>query len=259
MEVNEQLWDDVATKPIDPLNLNEILRMKEKEEIEPFSTQIMHRRLRLRLMGHKMHVIITALAEGKGTTPYGLQVQNVYTNLRDGSNSVLVVVKNTTRKAVVLNKGIAFAKVVAANEIPTLHFKPSMMESLDKMQGIKRPRISISEWRKKLIQKLDLSGLEAWLSELGKPAKELLMESHNIFTLEEYELGCTSTTEHAISLTDLDPYKERFCKIPPPMLDEVWNTLKDMLDSGCNKAQPISMVQCGSIGKKERWEHMFLY
>ena len=146
-EVNEQLWDNVATKPIDLLNLNEILRMKEKEEIEPFSTWIIHRRLRLRLMGHKMHVMTTALVEGEGTTPYGLQVQNVYTDLRDGSNSVLVVSK-TTRKAVVLNKGIAFAKVVATNEIPTSHFKAGMMEALDKMQGIKRPRISVSKWRK---------------------------------------------------------------------------------------------------------------
>ena len=91
--------------------------------------------------------------------------------------------------------------------------------------------MSVSKWWKKLIQKLDLSGLHAWPSELAKAAKELLMENHNIFALEENELGCTSTIEHAINLTDLDPYKERFCKIPPPMLDEVWNTLKDMLDS----------------------------
>ena len=140
--------------------------------------------------------------------------------MRDGSSSVSVVIKNATRKGVILNKGIAFAKVVATNEIPTSHFKPSMMEALDEMQGIQRPRISISKWRKKLIQKLDLSGLKAWLSELAKAAKELLMECHNIFALEENELGCTSTIEHAISLTELDLYKERFCKVPPPMLDE---------------------------------------
>ena len=118
VEAKEQLWDDEATKSIDPLNLNEILRTKEKEEIEPFSTQIIHRKLRLRLTGHKMHVMTTAFAEGEGTTLYRLQVQNVYTDLRDGSNSVSVVIKNTNRKAVALNKGVAFAKVVAANEIP---------------------------------------------------------------------------------------------------------------------------------------------
>ena len=37
-EIKEQLLEDVATKPIDPLNLNKILRTKEKEEIVPFST-----------------------------------------------------------------------------------------------------------------------------------------------------------------------------------------------------------------------------
>ena len=119
-------------------------------------------------MGHKMHIMTTALAEGKGTTPYRLQVQNVYTDLRDGSNSVLVVIKNTTGKAVILYKGVAFAKVVATNEIPTSHLKPSMMEALDKMQGIKRPRMSVSKQKKKLIQKLDLSGLEAWPSNWPK-------------------------------------------------------------------------------------------
>ena len=232
-EVKEQLWEDVATKPIDPLNLNKkILRTKEKEEIKPFSTWIIHRKLRLRLKGQKMHVMTTALAAGKGTTQHGLQVQNVYTDLKESSNSVLVVIKNTTVKVVILNKSVAFAKEVAANEIPTSHLKPSMMEALDEMQGIERPRMSISEQRKRLIQKLDLSGLEAWLSELAKAAKELLMEYHNIFTLEENKSGCTSTIEHAISLTDLDLYKERFCKIPHPMLDEVQNTLKNMLDSG---------------------------
>ena len=79
------------------------------------------------------------------------------------------------------------------------------METLDGTQGIERPRMSISKWRKKLIQKLDLSGLEAWPSELTKAAKELLMEYHDIFALEENELGCPSTIEHAINLTNLDP------------------------------------------------------
>ena len=41
-EVKEQLQKDVTTKSIDLLNLNEILRTKEKEEIVPFSTCIIH-------------------------------------------------------------------------------------------------------------------------------------------------------------------------------------------------------------------------
>ena len=93
MEAKGQLWEDVATVPIDPLNLTEVLRTKEKEEIIPFSTRIIHGKLWLRLMGHKMYMMITALSEGEGTILYGLQVQNVYTDLRDSSNSVSVVIK----------------------------------------------------------------------------------------------------------------------------------------------------------------------
>ena len=44
-DVKEQLWEGMATKPIDPLNLNKILRTKEKEEIVLFSTQIIHGKL----------------------------------------------------------------------------------------------------------------------------------------------------------------------------------------------------------------------
>ena len=44
VEVKGQLWKDVATMPINLLNLNEILRMKEKEDIVPFYTWIVHRK-----------------------------------------------------------------------------------------------------------------------------------------------------------------------------------------------------------------------
>ena len=152
-----------------------------------------------------MSVMITALSEGEGTIPYRLQVQNMYTDLRDGRNSVLVVIKNTTGRAVILNKAIALAKVVATNETLTLHLKPGTMEALDEMQGIERPRMPFSRRRKKLIQALHFPGLQAWLSGMTKAAKELLMEFHDVFALEENELGCTSTIEHVISLTDLDP------------------------------------------------------
>ena len=65
-----------------------------------------------------------------------------------------------------------------------------------------------------------------------------------MFALQENELGCTSTIEHMTSLTDLDPYKERFHKIPP-MLDEVWNTLKDMLDYGA--IRPSQSLWCNVV------------
>ena len=47
-------------------------------------------------------------------------------------------------------------------------------------------------------------------------------------------MGHTNTTKHKIVLKDLDtpPFKVRFCRIPPPQLDEVREHLKLMLDAG---------------------------
>ena len=47
-------------------------------------------------------------------------------------------------------------------------------------------------------------------------------------------MGHTNATKHKIVLKDLDtpPFKECFCRILPPQLDEVREHLKLMLDAG---------------------------
>ena len=41
-------------------------------------------------------------------------------------------------------------------------------------------------------------------------ACELLMEYHDIFSLDDNELGCASQVKHNIKVTDDEPFKERF-------------------------------------------------
>ena len=60
----------------------------------------------------------------------------------------------------------------------------------------------------------------------------MLMEHHNIFSLEPNEIGCTDTAEHVIELLDTKPFKERFQCIAPPLVEEVWEHLQEMLDGG---------------------------
>ena len=62
----------------------------------------------------------------------------------------------------------------------------------------------------------------------------LLWEYHNIFSLEKQDMGHTKVTKHKIVLKDLDTpsFKKRFCRIPPPKVDEVREHLKLMLDAG---------------------------
>ena len=52
------------------------------------------------------------------------------------------------------------------------------------------------------------------------------------FSLEPAELGCTHSTKHTIRVTDDTPFKEQFRQIPPPLVEEVQNHLREMLESG---------------------------
>ena len=46
------------------------------------------------------------------------------------------------------------------------------------------------------------------------------------------EIGCTDAAKHEIELLDEEPFKEKFRRIAPPLLDEVWEHLQEMLDGG---------------------------
>ena len=78
-----------------------------------------------------------------------------------------------------------------------------------------------------LLKQLDLSGLERWSGANHTSACALLTEYHDIFLLEPGELGCTSLVKHDIKIVDDEPFKERFQKIPPPMVEEVRAHVKE--------------------------------
>ena len=155
-------------------------------------------------------------------------MQTVYATLADGSNWITVVLRNNTRDWVEIKKGVPVARMVAANEVP----KVTNLFSAE--QKKEQPTLSETERQDLLLEKLDLSGLEAWPEEQAEQARSLLKEYHDIFSLEKRDMGHTNTTEHKIVLKDPDtaPFKERFRRIPPPQLDEVREHLKLMLDAG---------------------------
>ena len=61
---------------------------------------------------------------------------------------------------------------------------------------------------------------------------ELVLAYHDVFALESNELGCTSAIEHEIHIENDEPFKERFQRIPLPLLEEVRTSLRDMLEAG---------------------------
>ena len=95
-----------------------------------------------------------------------------------------------------------------------------------------KPSLSVEECKEKLMATLDLSGLDQWPKEKVGCAHELLMEYHDIFSLDNNELGCTSQVKHNIKVTDDEPFKEWFRHIPPLLLQEVRTHMNDMLQAG---------------------------
>ena len=91
--------------------------------------------------------------------------------------------------------------------------------------------MSVAVRQEKLLEKLDLDGLAHWSPENAVAARELVLAYHDVFALESNELGCTSAIEHEIRIENDKPFKERFWCIPPPLLEEVRVSLRDMLEA----------------------------
>ena len=88
----------------------------------------------------------------------------------------------------------------------------------------------VQERQEKPLDKLNLDGLSEWSPCNTAIARELLLSYHDTFALEPDELGCTSAIKHEICLND-EPFKECFRCIPPPLLEEVHASLRDMLEA----------------------------
>ena len=71
-----------------------------------------------------------------------------------------------------------------------------------------------------------------WSPKLAARAIRLLLEYHDIFSLKPQEIRCTDITEHDIELLDHEPFKERFRRIAPPLVEEVRQHIQVMLDGG---------------------------
>ena len=220
--------NDVANKPISPLNVDKVVRVASKCTVPPFGHKVIHGKVNLILHGYKMNVMTRGLEKRSSSLPLGIDVQTVYATLADGSNRVTVVLRDNTWDWLEIKKGIPIARMVAANEIPKL-------TNLFSAQGPKeQPTLTEAERQDLLLEKLDLTGLEALPEDQVEKACSLLREYHNIFSLEKRDVGHTKAAKHKIVLKDPNtpPFKERFCQIPPPQLDEVCAHLKMILDAG---------------------------
>ena len=243
-KLGQVVVNDIANKPTAPLLVDEVVRVASKWMVPPFGHKAIHGKVNLVLHGYKMNVMTHGLEKRLPSLPLGIDVQTIYATLADGSSRITVVLRNNTRDWLEIKKGMPIAWMVTANEVPKVTNLFSTKQTKEQSTLTKTERQDL------LLEKLDLLGLEAWPQEQAEQARSVLKEYHDIFSLEKRDMGHTNATKHKIVLKDPDtsPFKERFCRIPPPQLDEVREHLKLMLDAGviwpsnspwCNAVVPV--------------------
>ena len=155
--------------------------------------------------------------------------------MKPGSHQVSVIIRNMISRPIHLLRGKTVAHVVASNAVPNAEPSPDMLKKLESDTPTK-PHLSVEERHKLLVDALEKDGglerLKSWPPKLATRVIRLLLEYQDIFSLEPDEIGCMDVTEHDIELLDHEPFKERFRRIAPPLVEEVRQHIQEMLDRG---------------------------
>ena len=239
---------------IDPTNIDEKIHLTKAVEIPAFGSVIARGHTEATMMmGHRLKVMTQVpYPEDDANLPVGLYVLRSYTELHDGSQTAHVVLRNGTSRPIKLSRGRVVGRVVAANLVPDAEVTPAFMQKAcedDVGEEEKTPKLTIPERQKLLMEILEKDGgldmLKDWPEKEATDARRLLMEFHHMFSLDKNEMGCTDTTEHVIKLTKSEPFKERFQRIAPPLVEEVREHIQEMLDGGA--IRPSTSPWCNAV------------
>ena len=80
-----------------------------------------------------------------------------------------------------------------------------------------------------MLDQLHLEELDSWTVEQQQSAKNMLVESTDVFSKDNLDLGKCNILKHAIKIADPQPYKERYQRILPHMYEEVKITFRRWL------------------------------
>ena len=227
--------------------IDEPVFRKESLKLCPFQTQIIECKTKP-ILGESTHMMIISLraydTQPDGVWPLllGLHVLHAYTWLKMSSGKVSIVVRNMSDSPIFLKKGVWVTHMASTSPVPPVELSPEMEAALGAETACEP--MMVAGQQEKLLEKLNLDGLSNWTPRNVAAAEELILAFHDI-VLDGNELGCTSVIEHEISINNSEPFKEQFRCIPPPLLDEVCASLRDMLDAGA--ICPSQSLWCNTV------------
>ena len=195
-----------------------LIRTTKPITLPPFSTTTIKGSTKLR--SHGMRLNLVAELSDCTQLPPSVQCAPTYCKLEPGSNKVAVGLKNISAKAITIPSRIVVGKLQQARMVPD-----------DKASKFKQGPTGGKggSW---ILDQLNLEGLESWTVEQQQSAKDLLVDSANVFSQSALDLGKCNIMKHAIKITDPQPFKERYRRILPHLYEEVKNHLQEMVEVG---------------------------
>ena len=130
-----------------PVELDEKLLLKKKQVLLPFSNTMVHCKTQATQMHeYRLHVMTHApYPEDKSSLPNGIYVLKTYTELKDGSRNMSMVLRNLSSKTIHLNPGRCVARIAMANEVPEAVPSPELAKELAETQAKEGPKLTVKE------------------------------------------------------------------------------------------------------------------
>ena len=129
--------------------------------------------------------------------------------LKVGSDRIPIALQNITSRTLKLKKGMNVAHVEASQVIPPLE-EPAEEKKVCGNSQCKVPTKERNERISKILQQLDLTGIESWTEQQQNSVRKLLEEYQHLFALNLKELGRSSLVQHEIKLSNDRTFKERY-------------------------------------------------
>ena len=195
-----------------------LVRTTKPVTLPPFSTTTIKGSTKLRSHGMRLNLI----AEPSNCTqlPASVQCTPTYCTLEPGSNRVSVGVKNISSRAITIPSKVVVGRLQQARMVPD----DQSFKTKQDLSGGKG-----GSW---ILDQLNLEGLNSWTREQQQSARDLLVDSANVFAKTDLDLGKCNVIKHAIKITDPQPFKECYRRIPPHLYEEVKAHLQEMVEVG---------------------------
>ena len=118
----------------DPIDIDKVITLTEKFTLPAFASMIVKGRTKnTMMMGNKLHVMTQApYYDDHANLPNGLYVCRSYTELKDESRNVGLVVRNGTSRPISMNGGRIISRVVTANVVLNAEPSPELLQELNK-------------------------------------------------------------------------------------------------------------------------------